>query len=367
MADVKPRLPLSIFEKMVKSVSPADLAKIPPEQLPLYIPDDFVKTIPLKSTSVVEGLLFEAESHRMSQRMEAEHIFDKKVASALDVASSGGSAVLTGIFPKKFEEAKTKHTNTESKDFEKAMTHLEELSAHIFDDAENIVKALNVLFEVKEEQSAVSAYINDCYNMLLDILKRLHYQMDAYALYRLKVLGPKLKNLGERAQSAARELVQLKKGIPETEKHIKSIAKNQNIRKDQMATHPQIQALQKQLATLKARKETLEVLVSKDDLYKHLDLIINGILIEKDADKKIAKYAYQLWGGVRELIVDYVRSALPADQYANVPEQVQKFVKEYFDAKNNFLQKTAGHYRPEKTKLLDALSKKMASNLSQNA
>lgn len=363
MAGTKPRLPFHVFEKMVNNISPADVVKIPPEQLPLYIPSNFIKQVPLKSVSAVEGLLFEAESYRMSQRMDAESLFDKEVASALDVASSGGSAVLMGVFPKKFEEAKSKHKNGEVKDFDKRLSHLEELTVQILEDAERIVKALDVLAAVKQEENAVSNYMNDCYNMLLDMLKNLHHQMDAYALFRLKVLGPKLKSLGERAKSAAQELVQLKKGIPETEKHIKSLAKNQNIRKDQMATHPQIQALQKQLVTLKARKETLEVLVSKDDLHKNFDLIVNGVLIEKDADKKIAKYAYQLWGGVRELVVDYVRSALPANQYDQVPEQTRQFVADYFQSKKSRLEKAVGAYRPEKTRLLDALSKKMLRDL----
>lgn len=359
----KPRLPFHIFEKMVNSISPADVAKIPPEQLPLYIPEHFIKHVPSQSVSAVEGLLFEAESYRMSQRMDAESLFDKNVAAALDVASSGGSAVLSGVFPKKFEEAKVKHANAGGEDFDKHMGHLEELTEQILEDAKGIVKALDILATVKQEENAVSHYINDCYNMLLEILKNLHHQMDAYALFRLKVLGPKLKVLGERAKSAAQELVQLKKGIPETEAHIKSLAKSQNIRKDQMATHPQIQALQRQLVTLNARKETLEVLVSKDDLYKDFDLIVHGVLIEKDADKKIAKYAYQLWAGVRELVVDYVRSALPAGQYAQVPEQTKLFVDDYFKSKKTWLEKTVGAYRPEKTRLLEALSKKMLSDL----
>lgn len=356
MSDPKVRLPLYVFEKMVASVGPADLIKLPPQQLPLYIPPDFISRVPAQSVSAVESLLFEAESHRMSQRMDAERVLGAGVASALDVVSGGGSAVLAGVFPKKFAQAKSKQKeNPNDPSLSKDIEHLNDLSDEIFTDAISMVSALKILLAAKQKESEVQGYIGDCYDMLLDLLRGLHRQMDEHALFRLKVLGPNLKQLGAKAQSAAKELEQLKQSIPETEKHMKSIAKTQNIRKDQMGTHPQIQSLQQQLLTLKARKETLEVLVSKDELHKHMDLIVNGVLIEKDASKKIAMYSYQLWPGVHELIVDFVRASLPASDTNKVPEQTKQFINEYFVARKTELDKVLGGFFPTKNKLFDAI------------
>lgn len=364
MGAPKIRLPLHVFEKMVANLGPADLVKIPPAQLPLYIPADFINTVPEKSMKAVETLLFEAEANRMDQRMIAESAFGDQLGAALDVASSGGSPVLYGVFPKKFEEAKTKtKTELSKKELDKIVDHLEALSAQIMDDAQGIVKALDILASVKEKPSEISVYLQECYDTLLTSLKHLHHKMDEYALFRLKLLGPKLQKLGERAKSAANELVQLKHGIPETEKHIKSIVKTQNVRPEQMGTHPQIQSLQQQLVTLKARKETLEVLVSKEELYKNLDLITNGVLISGDSSKKIAHYCYQLWTGVKELVVDFVRAALPPNEYTKVTEHAQQFLADYFTARQVFLAKTMGEYFPRKQARLNAAREKFSSEM----
>lgn len=357
----KLRIPLEIFEKMANQISPVELAKLPPEKLPLYIPQDIVSRIPRKSVSAMEDLLFSAEIHRMGQRMAVESDLGHEAAEAVDIAANGGSAVLNGLFAKRFEETKA-FLGVENKidNLRSGIKALDNLVSQIRDDAMLMVEGVEVLAHASIQVCQSQAYLKECYATSVSNLQRLLQALDEYALFKLQAVGADLMRLGNRAKAAKNEVAQLAKGIPETEKQIRAVIRMNKIPPAQVAGHPSIQALQNQLVELRKRKSSLEVLVSKEDLYGYLDMVVDGLLIDS-INVKVVNYCQELWSGLAYLVLDHCRSALSLGDQSQAMMQAGDFIVAYFNKKQQTLKDTCGELCPKKFKLLARLRTEMVN------
>ena len=82
-----PRIPLEVFRKMLETLSLEDLRQLPAGKLPREVPAEMLRGIDGERREILDDLLFEANSHHVSERLALETIFGPALIPALDQAN----------------------------------------------------------------------------------------------------------------------------------------------------------------------------------------------------------------------------------------------------------------------------------------
>lgn len=86
MYEQSPQIPLSVFRKMVKSLSSEELSRLPAEKLPDHIPLDLIESLPAGKASLLDDLIFQHQSLVVNSRTDLGNFLGARAIKAYDLS-----------------------------------------------------------------------------------------------------------------------------------------------------------------------------------------------------------------------------------------------------------------------------------------
>lgn len=377
----KPRIPIEIFRKMIGSLSPAELRALPPEKLPMHIPEDVIESAPYELQKILEDLVFSAEAHQMNERMEIESRFGIAAVDAVELSRQGGSSTLNRMFKGRIEKLQLLHTRWEASESQEDLRslidnihQLDDLLPLVRDDGSSITRSCAVLQDLIPRSEEFQATFAEARQALVSYLHVIDECLGEYFVVRLMVMGVELQRTASHVEGMDSESEQIDKDTRMIQRSIQNIINVQKVPESKVGSHPEIQNLQNQLTELQRQKESTDVLISEKDLIEWLDLIVDASL-SPTSQEKLDGRTKDMRMALFQLLVRYCKSQEDAArQVANNPfsqsdpEQTirfmlksEEFVLDYFANKRRNLTEWLGEAAQKK---MDSLGDIEASMLT---
>ena len=377
----KPRIPLEIFRKMIGSLTPTELRALPPEKLPVHIPDEVIEEAPYELQKILEDIVFSIEAHQMNERMEIESHFGIAAVDAVELSRQGGSNTLNRMFKGRIEKLQLLHTRWEASESHEDLhslieniRQLDDLLPLVRDDGASITRSCAVLQELMPRAEAFQTVFAEARQTLVNYLHIIDECLGEYFVVRLMVMGVELQRTANHVEGMDSESEQVDKDMRMIQCSIQNIINVQKVPENRVGSHPEIQNLQDQLAELQRQKESTDVLISEKDLIEWLDLIVDASL-SPTGQEKLDGRTKDMRMALFQLLVRYCKSQEDAArQVANNPfsqsdpEQTirfmlksEEFVLDYFANKRRNLTEWLGEAAQKK---MDSLGDIEASMLT---
>ena len=379
----KPRIPIEIFRKMIGSLSPAELRALPPEKLPMHIPEDVIEDAPYEMQKILEDLVFSAEAHQMNERMEIESRFGIDAVGAVELSRQGGSSTLNRMFKGRIEKLQLLHTRWEASESQEDLRslidnihQLDDLLPLVREDGSSITRSCSVLQELIPRSEEFQATFAEARQALVGYLHTIDECLGEYFVVRLMVMGVELQRTASHVQGMDSESDQIDKDVRMIQRSIQNIINTQKIPEAKVGSHPEIQSLQNQLTELQRQKESTDVLISEKDLIEWLDLIVDASL-SPTGQEKLDGRTKDMRMALFQLLVRYCKSQEDAArQVANNPfsqsdpEQTirfmlksEEFVLDYFANKRRNLTEWLGEAAQKKMDSLQDIGNSMLTTM----
>jgi hypothetical protein len=379
----KPRIPIEIFRKMIGSLSPAELRALPPEKLPMHIPQDVIEDAPYEMQKILEDLVFSAEAHQMNERMEIESRFGIAAVDAVELSRQGGSSTLNRMFKGRIEKLQLLHTRWEASESQEDLRslidniyQLDDLLPLVREDGASITRSCAALQELIPRSEEFQVTFAEAKQTLVSYLHVIDECLGEYFVVRLMVMGVELQRTATHVEGMDTESEQIDKDVRMIQRSIKNIINVQKIPENKISTHPEVQNLQNQLAELQRQKESTDVLISEKDLIEWLDLIVDASL-SPTGQEKLDGRTKDMRMALFQLLVRYCKSQEDAARQVaknpfsqSDPEQTirfmlksEEFVLDYFANKRRNLTEWLGEAAQKKMDSLQDIEDSMLSTM----
>jgi hypothetical protein len=379
----KPRIPIEIFRKMIGSLSPAELRALPPEKLPMHIPQDVIEDAPYEMQKILEDLVFSAEAHQMNERMAIESRFGIAAVDAVELSRQGGSSTLNRMFKGRIEKLQLLHTRWEASESQEDLRslidniyQLDDLLPLVREDGASITRSCAVLQELIPRSEEFQVTFAEAKQTLVSYLHVIDECLGEYFVVRLMVMGVELQRTATHVEGMDTESEQIDKDVRMIQRSIKNIINVQKIPENKISTHPEVQNLQNQLAELQRQKESTDVLISEKDLIEWLDLIVDASL-SPTGQEKLDGRTKDMRMALFQLLVRYCKSQEDAARQVaknpfsqSDPEQTirfmlksEEFVLDYFANKRRNLTEWLGEAAQKKMDSLQDIEDSMLSTM----
>jgi hypothetical protein len=379
----KPRIPIEIFRKMIGSLSPAELRALPPEKLPMHIPEDVIEDAPYEMQKILEDLVFSAEAHQMNERMEIESRFGIAAVDAVELSRQGGSSTLNRMFKGRIEKLQLLHTRWEASESQEDLRslidniyQLDDLLPLVREDGASITRSCAALQELIPRSEEFQVTFAEAKQTLVSYLHVIDECLGEYFVVRLMVMGVELQRTATHVEGMDTESEQIDKDVRMIQRSIKNIINVQKIPENKISTHPEVQNLQNQLAELQRQKESTDVLISEKDLIEWLDLIVDASL-SPTGQEKLDGRTKDMRMALFQLLVRYCKSQEDAARQVaknpfsqSDPEQTirfmlksEEFVLDYFANKRRNLTEWLGEAAQKKMDSLQDIEDSMLSTM----
>ena len=167
------QIPLKEFRRLINTLPPAELARVPPERLPDHIPLDLIENAPPDVASTIETLIFQRQSSVMHDLNRLREKLGSEAATAYDMAS------LPRI----------------SGDIRKLLERLREIQGRLRAEGDAALSPEEALDEL-EKLARVANEVSDYYRKLLAArksLRRVDHRKEPELLPFLKKIDGKLR------------------------------------------------------------------------------------------------------------------------------------------------------------------------------
>ncbi len=147
-----PRIPLAVFRKMARALSPDELAQLPPEKLPDQIPFEFIESLEPETARAVDELILARQMELMEQQRIRREALGSDVAGAISLAQRAEHETAAGELRRKLIRFLNRlQASGKRLSLEQALDHLESLEAHreligrVADEYEQMLQARKLL------------------------------------------------------------------------------------------------------------------------------------------------------------------------------------------------------------------------------
>lgn len=144
----KPKIPLPVFRKMVRAMTPSELAELPPEQLPARIPVAFLESLPEETSAAIDELILAQQIEILHSRKTLTKTYGSEVARAITLSQRSLEGMAVGELRRKLVRVRNRRTAHAKKlNINLAMELLELLeSSHdlvnqLMDDHRRVIEA----------------------------------------------------------------------------------------------------------------------------------------------------------------------------------------------------------------------------------
>jgi hypothetical protein len=286
-ASIAGPLTVESFLRLIRSLPPEQIARIPVEHLPENVPANIAQHLPAPSRQAVENLLLAANSYHLARRMRDEKTYGKAVVNALDRAKLSGDTANVRVFKDKIlalltmlQESQRERGKHPLGLFVKNIGHINTLLVDVRSEVVTIYNAARVLREARPANE-------DDEVRFARALKRLEEQNEAvekllaeYYIFRLKIMSraiaAKRREIEEEERKNAhipQQIERLRKQLEETRSFWR---RTLNPRKSE----EEAREIQQQIAELIHELEANEVVISENELTDWLDALVDASINE---------------------------------------------------------------------------------------
>lgn len=279
-----PPIPLSVFRKMVATLSPDELARLPPEKLPDNIPSDLIDEVPLYSRSAVESLILAANAHHLHLRMTIQENHGDEILTALDRARHTGETANIKVFRQKLEELEKLHAQWRKRGDSESLAvltnkvkSLDGLLMDVRTEAAEAVEAARLLHGQSPRDGLFETF-GHAADRLAGHAEDIERILAEYYLIRIAVTQQEMQSkvrqvnmLDHEARNLADQIEDLRQQLERSQAVWRRAVSRGKANRDG-------ERLQQRISELVAEQRAREVTISEHDLTLWLDAIVDASL-----------------------------------------------------------------------------------------
>ncbi|MGM0563203.1 MAG: hypothetical protein ACQES2_02640 [Pseudomonadota bacterium] len=284
---ILPRIPLEVFKKMVHTISLDDLRQLPPAKLPREIPQDILRGIEGERREILDELLFEANSHHVSERLALEQVFGSELIPALDRVKTQADGIVSPAFVAEVERLETlvedqvNRPNNKTEDLIQA--HIAEMRPSIV-DANSERQKLNEHCEMLRKGFHLSGqYQPDFKEAIAAIREQLHvldHWLSRFNQARLRIVSREIDHKTREVVEKSRRLNDIYFEIEEINKRIKTSSEAMGLHGDKINQNHFIQELRNELQLMDSLKPQYDIIIPEEDLTQWMDVVIDAYVTD---------------------------------------------------------------------------------------
>lgn len=349
-----PRIPLEVFRKMLETLSLEDLRQLPAGKLPREVPAEMLRGIDGERREILDDLLFEANSHHVSERLALETIFGPDLIPALDQAK---------ILPEKaVKDSLQRHIESFTELASRWLENQDQYSKEAIDRAILDLDAdIKRAFAEKLNLRNYQAMLRDGFHLageyqddFKEALKSMEAQEAAFddwvARYydaRLSLVSYALNDAYQDVEAKNKRLKTIHWEVSEIKKRIRSSSEAMGLKGSEANHNHFIQELHSELQMMEGMKPDFDVIIPEANLTKWLDVVIDaylcpvesGVLVEplqkaKDALFKLLLIYCEVQSNAAEQISEQEFSVLDKEKNIKYMLETERFIQKYFKNKD---------------------------------
>lgn len=382
----RPAIPMAVFRKMVDSLSPEELSRLPPEKLPDNIPPDFIDEVPLHSRGAVENLILAANAYHLQQRLRIQEDHGEEVLAALDRAKRTGDIANVKIFRQKLEDLDKLHRQwrrREDPDSLNVLTNkVKSLNGLLMDvraEAAETVESVHLLSEKQPSEDLLEVFVQATDRLrrhtedIERLLARYYLIRIAVTQHEMQAKARQVSLLDQQARNIAEQIEDLRQELERSQAIWRRAVSRGKSNQDG-------ERLQQRISELVADQRAREVSISETDLTLWLDAIVDASLhpfTRKKVSRNISEARMALYTLLNRYCLQQEQSAMQIarNPFLQVdPAQAirfmlmsEEFILSYFARKRN--QNTAWISDVAQVKMedLDNLERDILSELKRSS
>ncbi|MDX1334565.1 MAG: hypothetical protein R3312_02170, partial [Gammaproteobacteria bacterium] len=283
MSEKLPRIPIDVFRKMIATLPPDEISKIPPEKLPENIPVDLVDEAPIYSRSALETLILSANSYHLQQRMDLQQRYGDELLEAMDISKTMLNTATLRVFKNKLDDMqklrKRWHETRNREQRDQLISSIKNMQGQVLDvRAENarLTRALRLLKETKPILQEDAEAIQTSTERLRKGSSYIEQRLAEFFLLRLEALNTEMQQRYKEILSFEEESAILDseiEGLRAKLERSQSVWKR-TFQRDK--SNHEMEELQNLISTLVAERQNKEGTISENDLTLWLDTIVDA-------------------------------------------------------------------------------------------
>jgi hypothetical protein len=279
-----PPIPMAVFRKMVATLSPDELARLPPEKLPDNIPADFVDHAPLSSRGAVESLILAANAHHLQQRLAIQDEYGDEVLTALDHARQTGGTANVKVFRQKLAELEKAHRESRSQEDPKGLALLarrvKTLDGLLMDvrteaaetaQSAKLLRSQSATDDLRDTFSRAADRLHDHAEQIERLLARYYLIRIAVIQHEMQAAVRRVTLLDQEADDLAGQIETLRQALERSQTVWRRAVQRGKANRE-------ADELQQRISELVAEQRAREVTISENDLTLWLDAIVDASL-----------------------------------------------------------------------------------------
>ena len=283
MSEKLPRIPIDVFRKMIATLPPDEISKIPPEKLPENIPVDLVDEAPIYSRSALETLILSANSYHLQQRMDLQQRYGDELLEAMDISKTMLNTATLRVFKNKLDDMqklrKRWHETRNREQRDQLISSIKNMQGQVLDvRAENarLTRALRLLKETRPILQEDAEAIQTSTERLRKGSSYIEQRLAEFFLLRLEALNTEMQQRYKEILSFEEESAILDseiEGLRAKLERSQSVWKR-TFQRDK--SNHEMEELQNLISTLVAERQNKEGTISENDLTLWLDTIVDA-------------------------------------------------------------------------------------------
>lgn len=381
--------PLTVesFLRLIRSLPPEQIARIPVEHLPENVPANIAQHLPAASRQAVENLLLAANSYHLARRMRDEKTYGKTVVDALDRAKLSGDTANVRVFKDKIlalltmlQESQRERGKYSLQLFVKNIAHINTLLVDIRSEIVTIYDAAQVLRAARPANDADRERFRQAIQRLEAQNESIEKLLAEYYIFRLKIMARAISAKRREIEEEERKNAHIPQQVERLRKQLEQTRSFWRRTLNPRKSDEEARGLQQQIAELIHELEANEVVISENELTDWLDALVDASINEY-ARPRISRIGRELRMSLYFLLNTYCRKQeesayqIAQNPFIQVdPEKAiryvllsEQFILDYFANKKKDTATWLAGAAKTKIQELDRLEKEILAELRRSS
>lgn len=377
---------LDELRAFLRSATPESIAQLPVTRLPEELPSSIYDEVRGAAREALEGLVFEASSYQLNERMRQESVLGAEVVEGLKLAQrlQASSTLLAFVdelntVQSELSRAKTSMTVAEFKALTQRVSRMDSLLGALKEESSQIYRARDAVVARLANGTDETGELSAARKRLDAQHERIDKVVSHYFYLRLLIIGKEMSRVRRKAEQLDQTAEEIQFRIDRAREQLEAF-NNRPLQRAQPRVRERMQTLREEINRLLEEKDRHQVLISENDLTGWLDALVDAYVSPKVRDR-ISKYGRETRLVLYSLLDRYCGAQEEAArQVARNPFsqvdpkktirfllQSEQFVLDYFAQKKSNLTAWLGGAAQRRIELLGDLEAEMLNELRQSA
>lgn len=278
---MQPRIPTGVFRKLIVSLPPEELARLPAEKYPRSLNEDLISRASEENQEILNDKLVQVEANRLGRRLEDAKTYGVEIADALEIAACGRAPVELTQFQRQVNGLKVliidKHRKAPS-DLDAISETCAKIDASVDEIRSECLKILTAIETLTAHEAKAQEeleIIQDARQVLHDIMAPIIEAVREFYITRLTVAKLEMNVLRKRVEQASCEQRRLQLEIEHMRNGLEKKNRMWHKAMRKCRQRDDFVRSRERIAELIEQKRALEVLIPEPKLQNWLDAIVN--------------------------------------------------------------------------------------------